>query len=148
MASIQKKGNTWYVIYRCESPNGEVSQKWERALSHKQALKRKAEIENQQYDGTFINPNTLTVQQFLDDFVELYGTKNWGNSTYSSNMGLIRNYIIPLIGNEKVQNTNKLFRDEILYEFLNYPHKHYIYKQFHNCKNIHFTTNLPRLNEP
>ena len=37
---------------------------------------------------------------------------------------------------------------EILYEFLNYPHKHYTYKQFHNCKNIHFTTNLPRLNEP
>ena len=37
---------------------------------------------------------------------------------------------------------------KILYGFLNYPHKHYIYKQFHNCKSIHFTTNLPRLNEP
>ena len=36
----------------------------------------------------------------------------------------------------------------LLYEFLNYLHKHYIYKQFHNCKDIHFTMHLPRLNEP
>ena len=35
-----------------------------------------------------------------------------------------------------------------MYVICDYPYKHYIFKKFEVAKNIHFTTNLPRLNEP
>ena len=36
----------------------------------------------------------------------------------------------------------------ILYLIFNYPHKYYTFKHFEVYWNTHFTTNLPRLNEP
>ena len=40
----------------------------------------------------------------------------------------------------------KLFK--ILYLIFDYPHKHYTFKHFEIQESTHFTTNLPRLNEP
>lgn len=44
--------------------------------NQKEALKRKAAVENEINNGTFIPPSELTVKDFLRDFVELYGTKD------------------------------------------------------------------------
>ena len=37
---------------------------------------------------------------------------------------------------------------EILYLIFDYPHKHCTFKHFEVQQSTHFTTNLPRLNEP
>ena len=106
MASIQKRGKKYAVVYTYDDSKGEKKQKWETFITKKEALKRKAAVENEINNGTFIPPSELTVKDFLRDFVELYGTKRWGLSVYASNNGLISNYINPLIGDEIVQDIN------------------------------------------
>ena len=73
MASIIKRKKAYSVIYSYTDEGGETKQKWETCHTHKEALKRKAEIENQQFNGTFLPPNKQTVASFLEDFVRTYG---------------------------------------------------------------------------
>ena len=112
MASIIKRKKSYSVVYNYTDENGEIKQKWETWHTHQEALKRKAEIENQQYSGVFIPPNNQTVSEFLHDFVVLYGEKKWSMSTYDSNTALIANYINPLIGDVPIQQVNARFVDE------------------------------------
>lgn len=103
MASIIKRKKAYSVVYSYTDERGETKQKWETCYSHKEALKRKAEIENQQFNGTFLPPNKTTVSSFLDDFVRTYGVNKWGVSMYDSNTAMIANYINPIIGELEVQ---------------------------------------------
>ncbi len=112
MATIIKRKKSYSVVYNYEDEQGESRQKWETWHTHKDALKRKAEIENQQFNGTFIPPKNQTVAEFLYDFVSLYGEKNWGVSTYDGNTGLIANYINPLIGDVQIQDITPHFADK------------------------------------
>ena len=80
------------------------TQKWETWHTHKEALKRKAEVENQQNNGTFLPPNNQKVSDFLYDFVSTYGEKKWGVSMYDGQTALIANYINPIIGDMEVQD--------------------------------------------
>ena len=55
MATIKKRGkNTFSVVYYYTDENGERKQKWETYHSYKEAVKRKAEVENQQFTGAFV----------------------------------------------------------------------------------------------
>lgn len=56
-------------------------------------------------------PRNTTVAEYLDYFVQLYGTTKWGASTFKSNTSLIQNYINPLIGNAKLQELNRMAID-------------------------------------
>lgn len=103
MASIIKRKKAYSVVYSYTDERGETKQKWETCHSHKEALKRKAEIENQQFNGTFLPPNKQTVSSFLEDFVRTYGVNKWGVSMYDSNTAIIANYINPVIGDMEVQ---------------------------------------------
>ena len=103
MASIIKRKKSYSVVYSYTDEGGETKQKWETCHSHKEALKRKAEIENQQFNGTFVPPNKQTVASFLEDFVRTYGVNKWGVSMYDSNTSIIANYINPIIGDLEVQ---------------------------------------------
>lgn len=112
MASIIKRKKSYSVVYNYTDENGETKQKWETWHTHQEALKRKAEIENQQFNGVFIPPTNQTVSEFLHDFVVLYGEKKWSMSTYDGNTGLIANYINPLIGDVPMQQINTRFVDQ------------------------------------
>lgn len=103
MASIIKRKKAYSVVYNYIDENGETKQKWETWHTHKEALKRKAEIENQINTGTFLPPNNQKVSDFLYDFVSTYGEKKWGVSMYDSQTALIANYINPIIGDMEVQ---------------------------------------------
>lgn len=103
MASIIKRKKNYSVVYNYVDENGETKQKWETWHTHKESLKRKAEIENQQHTGTFLPPSNQTITEFLYDFVSLYGEKKWGVSMYDSQTALIANYINPIIGDMEVQ---------------------------------------------
>ena len=89
MASIQKRGKKFAVVYTYEDTHGVKRQKWETCASKKEAQIRKAAVENDLNNGTFIPPSDTTVEMFLQDFVELYGTKKWGHSVYSSNITVV-----------------------------------------------------------
>ena len=106
MASIIKRKKAYSVVYNYTDENGNTKQKWETWHTHKEALKRKAEIENQQNNGTFLPPNNQKLSDFLYDFVSTYGAKKWGVSMYDSQTALIANYINPIIGDLEVQAIN------------------------------------------
>lgn len=104
MASISKRKNKWVVIYYYEDGNGEKKQKWETFDTNAEAKKRKAEVEYEQDKGTFIVPSAKTVADLVDDYVTLYGTKVWALSTYNHSMSLFNNYILPIIGDVKLED--------------------------------------------
>lgn len=104
MASIIKRKKSYSVVYNYIDENGETKQKWETWHTHKEALERKAEVENQQNNGTFLPPNNQKVSDFLYDFVSTYGEKKWGVSMYDGQTALISNYINPIIGDMEVQD--------------------------------------------
>ena len=52
MATIIKRKKAYSVVYNYVDENGETKQKWETVHTHKEALRRKAEVENTQNEGT------------------------------------------------------------------------------------------------
>ena len=112
MATIIKRKKNYSVVYYYETESGEKKQKWETFTNRKDANKRKIEIENQQEQGVFVAPTSQTLEDFLYDFVNLYGEKKWSISTYDNNVSLIGNYITPIIGKTPIQNINRKFVDQ------------------------------------
>ncbi len=114
MASIIKRKKAYSLVYNYVDEKGETKQKWETWHTHKEVLKRKAEVENDLLQGTFIPPSKQTIEEFLFDFVSMYGEKQWGVSTYDSNCALIANYINPIIGNVMVQDVTTKVADKYI----------------------------------
>src|SRR5699024_3816234 len=102
MASIIKRKKNYSIVYNYTDENGETRQKWETRTSYQDALKRKAEVENQQFTRTFLPPTDQTIAEFLLDFVSLYGEKRCGGSMYGSQNSVMSNYINPIIRDVKV----------------------------------------------
>ena len=69
-------------------------------LSHKEeAVKRQKQIEHELATGNFLIPSTVTVAEFLMDWLPKQCSKHkWAPKTYQSNLALIQNLIIPYIG--------------------------------------------------
>ena len=114
MASIQKRGKKYAVVYIYTDSADVKRQKWETYGTKKEAAARKAQVENEMNNGTFIPPSSVTVRDFLADFVELYGSKRWGLSAYSGNTGIINNYINPVIGDMNVQDVTRRTVDSFI----------------------------------
>ncbi len=130
MASIQKRNNKYAVVYRCQDPTGKSKQKWETFDTYTQAKERKIQIESEQLNGTFIPPSATTISEFLELFVELYGTKNWGLSTYGKNKRIISNYIDPIIGDIKLQSLTSLMIEKYYNQLLKMAAvKHHYYQK-------------------
>lgn len=121
MASIQKRGKKYAVVYSYEDTDGTKRQKWESFSTKKEATKRKAAVEHEINSGVFIPPSSTTVEMFLEDFVDLYGAKRWGLSAYAANTGLIKNYINPLIGDQIVQDVNRRTVDRFIQQLQKTP---------------------------
>lgn len=114
MATIVKRKNNYSVVYNYTDENGETKQKWETSQGYKEALKRKAEVENELLSGTYIPPTEQSVSEFLKDFVSTYGEKKWGVSMYDSCCALIANYITPIIGDMKIQSVTTRVVDKYI----------------------------------
>ena len=116
MASIIKRKKAYSIVYNYTDENGEVKQKWETCHNYQDALKRKAEVENELNKGTFISPNDQTVREFLYDFVTMSGEQKWGISRYDGCTAMIENYINPLIGDMKIQSITTRTTDKFVQE--------------------------------
>ncbi len=121
MASITKKNNKFYVIYRYYDHKGKRKQKWEPYKTRKEAEKRKKEVEYLENKGTFHVPNCTTLGEFLNEYVNIYGKAKWSASTYTGNTALIHNYIVPFIGKTKLSAINTQFLDNFYQKMLKTP---------------------------
>lgn len=110
--AVRKRGNSYQVTYRCP---GESSPRTETFQSEDEALLRDMQIKLAKKNGTFTPPvraakrviqqqKDVTVQALMEEYVQVYGLKKWGNSFYSTNLGLIENYINPYIGKRYVRS--------------------------------------------
>ena len=73
MASIQKKNNKYCVVYYCKDTDGKRKQKWETYDTKNAAKIRKAEIELKEKKGGIIVSNCKTLEDLINEYVELYG---------------------------------------------------------------------------
>lgn len=100
------------MTYRCP---GESSPRTETFQSEDEALLRDMQIKLAKKNGTFTPPvraakrviqqqKDVTVQALMEEYVQVYGLKKWGNSFYSTNLALIENYINPYIGKRYVRS--------------------------------------------
>lgn len=112
MATIIKRKKKFSVVYYYTDEKGEKKQKWETFNTNAEAKKRKVEVESEQINGTFIPPKDITVEDFLYDFIKIYGSTHWALSTYESNCSLIANYINPVIGKMPIQSITPKVVDE------------------------------------
>ena len=117
MASIQKRGKKYCVIYNYRDEDGKKKQKWETWNTLNEANKRKKEIEYKQDIGDFVIPKCTTIEELMDEYVSLYGKEKWALSTFERNTRMIQNYILPKIGNKKLEDINTRFL-ELFYKEL------------------------------
>lgn len=98
MASIVQRGKSYSVVYTKRTNDGK-KQKWETYHSYEEAIRRKEQIELvQTHEKLRLNYQEGSLTKLLDEYVELYGRFHWSYSTYTSNMALIKSYIIPFMG--------------------------------------------------
>lgn len=121
MASIRKRNDKYSVIYSYIDENGNRKQKWETYPTRAEALRRKKEIEFKQNLGNFVVRNCKTVEELIGEYITLYGKENWTYSTYEGNMGVINNYILPIIGNVKLEDINTRFIEQYYKKLLITP---------------------------
>ncbi|HGV4089715.1 tyrosine-type recombinase/integrase [Enterococcus faecium] len=137
MASITKRKSKFAIVYWYLDGNDIRKQKWETCNTKKEAKARKAFIEfYQQTNGLTLVPlseqykkeledakkeldtpdSDITLSEFLDIFVNIYGVSKWSANTFSSKKSSISNYIKPIIGNWKLsdittKNLSKYYND-------------------------------------
>ncbi|HAB8284932.1 TPA_asm: tyrosine-type recombinase/integrase [Listeria monocytogenes] len=116
MATVIQRKNSCVVVYRYIDLDNKKKQKWDSYHSKAEANKRKKFVEYYQSEnGLVLVPNenefvkgiqnhessvenSVTLKDFLDIYVEIYGQANWSVTTYRNKESLIKNYINPLIG--------------------------------------------------
>lgn len=89
--------------------------------TQKEADKRKKEIEYKQSIGKFEVQKCATLKELIEEYVQIYGHDKWGVSTYSGNVALINNYILPTIGDTKLAGINTHFMEKYYKDLLKMP---------------------------
>ena len=120
MASITERNGKYKVIYNYVDENGNRKQKWETYQTLPEAKRRKLELEYKALKGEIVIPNCRTLEGLLEEYVTLYGKDKWALQTYARNVSLINNYINPLIGKVKLEDTliGKVKLEDISIQFL------------------------------
>ena len=109
------------MIYNYTDTDGKRKQKWETYATKAEAQKRKKEVKYKEKRGTFVIPQCKTMKDLLREYIDLYGKDKWAISTYEGNVSLINNYILPLIGDEKLADINTRFLEKYYQQLLQTP---------------------------
>ena len=105
MASIMKRGNTYSVRYNYKDHAGKPCKVWETFKTKAEAQERKITVEKELLDGTFLVPNTMTVEEMLYKWIPIQSSKHkWSPKTYTQSVAMVQNLIVPYIGKRKVQD--------------------------------------------
>ena len=104
MASILKRGDSYSVRYKYKDHSGKPCEGWESFKTKKEAQERKITVEKKLLDGTFLVPDTMTVEEMLYKWIPIQSTKHkWSPKTYTQSVAMVQNLIVPYIGKWKVQ---------------------------------------------
>lgn len=104
MASIMKRGDSYSVRYKYKDHSGKPCEGWESFKTRKEAQERKITVEKELLDGTFLVPDTMTVEEMLYKWIPIQSTKHkWSPKTYTQSVAMVQNLIVPYIGKQKVQ---------------------------------------------
>ena len=107
-----------YFRYTYQDDHGKSCDKWESFPTKEEAVKRQKQIEHELAIGNFLIPSTVTVAEFLMDWLPKQCSKHkWAPKTYQSNLALIQNLIIPYIGEMQMQKLRP-YHIEALYDTL------------------------------
>ena len=118
MAYITKRGSSYSVRYTYQDEHGKSCDKWESFPTKEEAVKRQKQIEHELATGNFLIPSTVTVAEFLMNWLPKQCSKHkWAPKTYQSNLALIQNLIIPYIGEMQMQKLRP-YHIEALYDTL------------------------------
>ena len=118
MAYITKRGSSYSVRYTYQDEHGKSRDKWESFPTKEEAVKRQKQIEHELATGNFLIPSSVTVAEFLMDWLPKQCSKHkWAPKTYQSNLALIQNLIIPYIGEMQMQKLRP-YHIEALYDTL------------------------------
>ena len=105
MASIMKRGNAYSVRYTYTDHRGKPCHGWETFNTKKEAQERKITVEKELQDGTFLVPDSMTVEEMLYKWIPIQSSKHkWAPKTYSQTVSMVQNLIMPYIGKRKVQD--------------------------------------------
>ena len=121
MAFIRPRNKTFSVIYKVPDQDGKIHQRSEGYGTRKEAEKRRKEVDYKESQGIFIAPKCTKVKELLEEYVKLYGHNAWGVSMYDGSVGLIKNYILPTIGNIKLSEIDTHFMEKYYNELLEMP---------------------------
>lgn len=121
MAFIRKRGKKYSVVYKLKDEDGKVRQKSESFDTHKEADTRKKEIEYKTAIGKFEVSKCTRLDELLQEYIRIYGRDKWGVSTYSGNISVINNYIIPTIGKTNLNKIDTHFLEKYYQKLLDMP---------------------------
>ena len=76
MASIMKRGDSYSVRYKYKDHSGKPCEGWESFKTRKEAQERKITVEKELLDGTFLVPDTMTVEEMLYKWIPIQSTKH------------------------------------------------------------------------
>ena len=84
MASIMKRGSAYSVRYTYTDHQGKKHEGWESFKTKQEAAERKITIEKELQDGTFLIPDSMTVQELLEKWIPIQSSKHkWAPKTYT-----------------------------------------------------------------
>ena len=121
MASIVERGKSYSVVYMT-TIQGHRKQKWETYHTRAEAERRKQILDlYQQTKRRKEHEKVETISDLMERYVALYGQTKWAFSTYQSNCGLVRNYVLPLLGNIRLEELSPRIVAELYRDFLRQP---------------------------
>ena len=105
MASIMKRGDSYSVRYKYKDHSGKPCEGWDSFKTRKEAQERKITVEKELLDGTFLVPDTMTVEEMLYKWIPIQSTKHkWSPKTYTQSVAMVQNLIVPYIGNGRYRS--------------------------------------------
>lgn len=113
--SVVKRGKTYSIVFMMEdSKTGNRKQKWIGGYkTKKEAEKALSEAIYKSENGSFINPESITVSEYLLDWLKVYAEPNLSITTIDGYCVNIKNHINPYIGNIPIQKLRPINIQEL-----------------------------------
>ena len=120
MASCHRKGNKWYVVISVKDEStGKYDTEWMPFEDEAEALRVCSEITEEEKQKKAnkrayraVTNATRTIRQLVWEYIDIVGVSKWSPTTYTNNVSRAENYILPHIGDMRVQDCNVLLMDK------------------------------------
>lgn len=97
---FRQRGNSWSVVIDIgyDEETGKRKQKWISGKTKKEVKEKAIKILNQVNEGTYIEQSSLTLKDYLKNWLNDYAKTNTAPKTYEGYEHIINIHIIPTIG--------------------------------------------------